>query len=282
MSDTLPSRLVSESEELSSLPMVAFRLLGACARPEVEPEEVAAILEGDPALCADALRIANGAGSAPFEEILSIRAVCHRLGPRRIGMLASNVAAFAAYKAMGDATSEEVDFLWRHAMLCGVASSWFAEREGAEPSHAHTVGIMQNLSFLALAQVERDAMQTVAELVSRGEDQAESERAVFDGATHGELTAALLARWELPEVILGALEAHADDREVYGPEAGLVRAVRLGDALACEIMRERAESPLEQWWSAPTLPAFSAEVADVPEARPEVEMRALEMLTLLS
>jgi putative nucleotidyltransferase with HDIG domain len=106
----------------------------------------------------------------------------------------------------------EANELWRHSLITATAAEIVAAEAydmNVEAPVAFTVGLLHDIGKLILSQALTPEIQgEIRELVEKqGCSRSEAEKKVL-GADHGEIGAALLKNWNLPEEILEAVANH--------------------------------------------------------------------------
>jgi len=223
--------ILSSINTIPSMPFAALQAVGLLQDPEADMAEIVRIIEHDPGLTTNLLRLANSAYYGGAGTIDSLRQAIVRLGTKCIlQMLVVSAAAPLITPAVKgyDLSPGE---LWRHSVAVAVGTERLAEALGLKPpDHAFTAGLLHDVGKLVLGTfVEVDA-GPIMELAQReGISFEVAERRVL-GIDHAETGAALLGKWELPETIVEVNRWHHNP-DGFSGDPLVVDLVHVADAL---------------------------------------------------
>ena len=137
----------------------------------------------DPALAAAVLRAANSAHLGYSRRIGGIRQAVVMLGAQLVSSLAAGRVADLVF----DTTAPDFpEWLWLHSITVGCAASVVARHVGESTDEAFTAGLLHDVGWLLAA--------------SNGVADPETD--------HASTGAALLARWNLPDRVVTAVQQH--------------------------------------------------------------------------
>lgn len=236
------------TNQLPSPTGVALAVLRLTASETATAQEIARVLEADPALSGRLLKIANSAHSGSPRPVTSVRDAATRLGVRVVRSVALGFSLVSQY---GHGTCRAFDYagFWSRSLATAVAVQAGAGQGGpVAPPEAFTTGLLAQVGRLALASIYPDAYGDI--LTEAGYDDApalvrlERERFATD---HQELTAAMLRDWGLPETYAAAARHHEHpDRAGFSegdPRHALARLLRLASRMAAVCVADAAERP---------------------------------------
>ncbi len=166
-------------------PAAARVVLEMLRGPTDGGRDITRIVMADPALAASVLRAANSAHLGYSRRIGSIRQAAVMLGGSLVGSLAASRVADLVFDTEAP---DYPDWLWLHSVTMGCACSVLARHIGQSVDDAFTVGLLHDVGWLLAAS---DGIT----LPSSDTD-------------HTTVGAELLARWNLPERIVGAVRQH--------------------------------------------------------------------------
>ncbi len=232
MKSTLPgsaqlrSELVRKIEvcelELPVLPDIASRVLALCQDQDGDPRQLGELIQRDPALAGNVLRIANSAAYAPREPIVSLQQAVSRLGMTTMGDLA--IAASVNGKSTSiKGREEEMRVLRTHAAATGVWSREVARQRRRNVEAAFLTGLLHDIGRAIV-------LRTVIDLAR----DATVEESVLQGLVdefHASVGSRLVERWKLPHWISAAIDGHHDITRA-AEHSDLAATVMLGDELA--------------------------------------------------
>ncbi len=215
---------------LPPFPAILSELRSLLANPDASTREIAALVEHDPRLAAQVLRIINSAKYAQGAHINDIRMAVGRLGLRQLQSLVQTVIVRDSHPAKDPAILRLQTRLWRYAIARAVSMRGLAELTGLgvrlDPETAYMAGLMADAgaSFLLWVISER--------IAGGNRSPADSESYVIGlRDQHQEVGAALLARWELDPVITLIARTHHLDAPPAPPSVYWSLAI-LGTVMA--------------------------------------------------
>ena len=197
-------RVVSRTRRLYSLPAVAARVLELTSRDQVDPREIKACIENDPALTAKLLRVANSSLFGMRKEVKDLHQAIGLFGVRSLKMLV------LGFSLPGDLTREVdprvLERFWRHTVYRAVAARGFAQRLWhISGDDAFIAGLLGGVGMLALIQdLGETYTQFLDHLYEQGGDISEQELTVL-GFDHAVLAAKMLEHWGLPTSLVRAV-----------------------------------------------------------------------------
>jgi HD-like signal output (HDOD) protein len=202
-------------ESLPPMPATAARLLMMAADPDVDIDDLAAVIERDPPLAARLIGIANSAFYSPRQPVVSIReAIIRVLGLNMVRNLAFGMALTGGLSTSTcprfDLTAYWVIALGTADLAAGLARA--ANIDGmADPDTAYLVGLLHNVGELLLVHLfPRDLDEALRRLEDDpGSTLAEQTRAVI-GIDQWEAGAFLMRHWQLPPIVAVTVAALDD------------------------------------------------------------------------
>ena len=241
---------------LPPLPATAQRILTCFGDEFIDAEKVAAVVEGDPGICAKLLGLSNSAYFGLVEPVVDIReAISRVLG---VDTVRSLVLAMAIQKSFNskDCPEFDVERFWTQSLLAAECCKKiaFADKnaEDSDRDFAYSAGLCHNLGLMALAHVEPRRTSKVL-TANRLQGDQETLAGMFEDefdTNHRIMTVELGRTWSLPATMIAAYQCRAF------PKAHC--DVRLGPIVAAGITAvENAEIDESQWTS---LDAYATEL----------------------
>jgi HD-like signal output (HDOD) protein len=231
MARTLPE-LIAGTTELAALPATSVRLLELLDDPDVAVESVTAVIEKDPSLTANLLKLSNSAYYGMRRQVGTVREALLHLGSRTVLTI-----AFAT--SMGDVMRGPMSGyrlprrrLWGHALATGVAAARLCGGVPQAPTRdrAFTAGLVHDIGKLLLDRL----LQQKLEQLPPGADARTllgAEHALL-GFDHAQAGAALGEAWNFPADLVEAIGRHHEPPRDASP---LVRVVAAANLLAAHI-----------------------------------------------
>ncbi|MBE2249830.1 MAG: HDOD domain-containing protein [Myxococcus sp.] len=248
-------QVLSKLGSLPALPATYEKLTAMTSNPEVSLDEVASVVERDPAITANVLKIINSAYFGLARRVSSVRETVKYLGIQPLKNIVLTVEIFEGMASGPTAKRLQMDAL---ARACAMR-----ELLGRTPmgEAAFAAGILADLGQLLIATrlpVDMAAIQRD----SANQPQEEAERARL-GSSHAELGGAILSLWNLPAAIVEAVTLHHTP-----PAAAATANVATALALVCAMEDElHAEGARKA--------ELAATIARLAEVFPMINMQAV-------
>lgn len=213
---------------LPALPATYGTLTELTANPNVSLDDVAAVVERDPAITANVLKIINSAYFGLPRRVSSVRETVKYLGIQPLKNIVLTVEVFEGMATGKTAKALQMDAL---ARACAMR-----ELLGRTPMSetAFAAGILADVGQLLIAtRLPVDMAFIQKEMIGRRQEDVERERL---GSSHAELGGALLSLWNLPTALVEAITLHHTP-----PAAAATANVPTALALVCA-MEEEAQA----------------------------------------
>jgi len=224
--------ILNRVRAVPALPKAAVDVIALLQNPEVSATELVEVMEYDPVLTSNILRVANSAFFGGPRSISTLREAIVRLGLNRIFQLAmtSAIAPYARKPIKGyDLAPGE---LLKHAVAVGIGTEQIAEAlERPAPAYAFTAGLLHNLGKIVLGSfLETDAEQILAVAYDDGLSFQLAEQKVL-GKDHAEVGAVLMESWNLPAILVNVVRWHPEPERCPG-DTMVVDLVHVADSLS--------------------------------------------------
>jgi HD-like signal output (HDOD) protein len=216
LSDSLAS-----PQSIAPLPRVCVQLAELTARQITDSAQLAKLIQSDPALVGEIMRVANSPALRPRAAVVSLQQAVSWLGIAEVRNIATAVMLRGeVFNAPGH--EPESEDLWREAWLAGL---WAKEIARKRRKHVES-------AFLA-ALMHRSGAALALKILSRFEA---AQRTVMDARTFADLVAefepafgrVLMDNWRLPDDVQNGASGWRNYRESpHSDLAGTVNAAHL-------------------------------------------------------
>src|SRR5262245_14191712 len=199
--------MLQEFEELKNsgkLPTpsgVGLRILALTRSEDCSLDEIARVIQADPALTGRILQLANSALTAGVQPATHVREAGVRLGLRTVCSVALGFSLVSGNRT-GRCRAFDYDGYWSWSLASAVAAEHLSrELRLGVPGEAFTLGLLARVGRLALASVHASEYARLLErhAADRTLDLAQLEREAFC-IHHREVGAAIAEDWGLPPV----------------------------------------------------------------------------------
>jgi len=203
------NEIIERIRSLQGLPASAVQILNMIQDPDIDIGELTKIIEFDPGLTANLLKLANSAYFGMPRKVNSVREAAIRLGTNRISQLviASAIAPIASKAVKGyDLPAGD---LWTHAVAVAIGTEKMGLALNLKlPDHAFTAGLLHDIGKIIMGTfIEVDASPIMQLAFNEGVSFDAAEREIL-GIDHAEVGSLLLAAWKLPTDITEIVRYH--------------------------------------------------------------------------
>jgi putative nucleotidyltransferase with HDIG domain len=222
--------LVAEITQLPVQPGAAMRLLWMLEDPRTSAADLGRLIESDPALSTQVIRLANTAFYGLTGKVSSAWRAVTVLGLATVRALATT-AAFDLFSEKGRSVPDD---FWTHSVTTAAAASSIARRLGLQANDAFSAGLLHDIGTALVFRRAPRRYDTVLERIKADESltlvQAEFEEF---GTTHAEVGAKALIVMKFPQELSEAIGVHhSNPAEV---ESQLGRLLIAADAIGIEV-----------------------------------------------
>lgn len=242
--------LISQIGDLPTLPSVASRITQEMKNEALTAKMLGAIIEGDTALAAKVLRLANSAFYGLQKQVTSLDKAVMVLGFNTVKNLALSVSIHALFKGRPDSPID-VDGLWHHSLGCAVAAKVIIEKVDKKLNDdAFLFGILHDIGKIVFINARPQDYEKILLLMrEKGLPQSEAEMEVME-FTHQRAGSLLLDSWKFPDSIILAVKYHHDPElktaKIEPKEKDLIRALFLGNQLAKALHLGKSTNPVRE------------------------------------
>ena len=152
--------LVESTVTIPTIPTVLLEINKVVSSPDGSTQEVAAIIDRDPAIAAKALRLVNSPLYGLKNPVSSIPLSCSILGLRTIKNLVVQATVLETFSDNPHLASFDVDWLWDHSFKTALAAGLLAKETtvevGLNADDAYTAGLVHDVGKMVLLQNDPD------------------------------------------------------------------------------------------------------------------------------
>ncbi|MDO8826025.1 HDOD domain-containing protein [Methylophaga sp.] len=236
-----PQILVNKSLNLVSSTETYAQLDALICDPDSSIEDMAVVINTDPALVSRLLKIVNSSFYGLPSKIDTISRAITIVGVRELRALVLATSVINSFRGI-PSSLVNMDKFWRHSLACAIAARLIAEEtKQPEPEQFFIAGLLHNIGSLVLYQsLPEMALEAMRSASDSSESLYEAETRII-GFHHGEVGAVLIENWGLPDKLACVSRylqypLHAPDHKqlvatVYVASA-LVDSVQLGLGVA--------------------------------------------------
>lgn len=225
--------IASRANALYSRPTVAMELVRLAEEPSVDAKRLKECVAQDPALTCKILRVVNSSLFGLHRPVADLNQAIGLLGIKPLKLL---VLGFNLPDTLfAEVAARELRWYWTNTLTRAVAARLLAEQLWKQPGdEAFIAGLLQDIGVLVLlrelgepyARFLTGVIEEKCHLASLEQDTL--------GFDHIQLSAALLARWQLPQRLVDAIampKRHTRLARLESPPADLPQILHLAELL---------------------------------------------------
>ncbi|HYU15457.1 MAG TPA: HDOD domain-containing protein, partial [Candidatus Acidoferrum sp.] len=228
-------------DKLPSIPETYWVLTRAIEDPSARTDDIARIVQRDPAMCAKVLQLVNSAYFGLARPVSSVAQAITFLGLDLLKGLALTLNVFATTEATAPEgiSYEKIQHM---SMLTAKLAKQMAP-DPKEAEAAFTAGLIHDVGLIILALSMPDRVTEVFKVSAATGRPAHEVELELLGATHAEVGGYLLGVWGLPLPIVEAVAYHHALPSTPRERMDAAMAVYVADALADGAFAEAAGRP---------------------------------------
>jgi len=226
--------LIAGTSELSSLPSTTMQLMDLLDDETVDADRVLDVIEKDPSLTANLLKLANSAFYGLRRQVGSAREALILLGNQTIVTLAFATSMGDVLRGPLAAYRLDRNALWHHALGTALAATHLASLSGCQETRerAFTAGLVHDIGKLLLnrpLKTKLDQLPPDCGFASL----LEAEMNIL-GFNHAEAGARLGEAWNFPSYLVEVIEKHHEVENI-SEDGELLRAVGAANLITCHL-----------------------------------------------
>lgn len=206
------ARLIGGITKLPTPPVVFTQIQKVLNNPNNSAYDIAAILQEDPAISAQVLKITNSAYYGLSRPVDSVKQAVIIVGLDSIKNLVLSVSVVGAFK--GHKLDQEYqDYFWRHSLGVALAARVVGYKvNGAnhfDPEGGFSAGLLHDIGKMVIAVYMSDQFEEIKNVKqdNPGVPEYLIEEKII-GCSHADIGALLAGQWKLSEKLVDAIRYH--------------------------------------------------------------------------
>jgi HD-like signal output (HDOD) protein len=256
LKDEAIRRVAGRLDKLPSVPRTYWELTSAIADPKVGVNDVAAIVERDPAMSVKVLQLVNSGYFGLARKMASIQQAVGYLGLELLKGLALTVHAFATAR-QAELQGICLDRIQEEALIMSKVCKRFSS-DAKRAEEAFTAALVHDIGKIVVAMGMPEKAKEVARIAQQTGRPSHVIEAEQMGVTHAEVGGYLLGVWGLPFPIIEAVAFHHAPAMVTEGSRDVLAIVHAADALVSGEEESLDIAFLERVGLADRLPAWRA------------------------
>lgn len=214
-------------------PEGAFRVIQACNQPQVDARMLGTLIERDPVLTIEVLRIANSAYFGFSGKINSVARAITVIGHRTLRHIVLCVAMRDTLKPE-QLPALSMEAFWTSALRRAVCARALAARMALDADLGFTIGLLQDFGLLVLFYLYPNRIAEWPHLAELAPDDRHAMEWQLFGSLHDQVGRQLAESWNLPDELASAMGSHhhPPPADSDGESAAYCRLAQCADWMA--------------------------------------------------
>ena len=220
---------------MPSLSVTTTRVLEICNNPGTSAIDLNRVIELDPVLMGQVLRLVNSAFYGRRQTVTTLPRAIIMLGVNTVKNLVLSLAVLKVMRQDGAYNAFSMEDFWLHSLCTGVAARWLADAKGLSADvrwDCFVGGLLHDLGKIPLNGLfSSEYAEIVAQVAQSGVSLHEAERDVFS-VDHTEVGGMIARKWKLGGMLEDCLVCHHSPERAHFRNACRVAIVGLADLCA--------------------------------------------------
>ncbi len=224
------NRIEKDNLTLPSIPATALKAIELTRNPDFSMQEVASLVQKDPVLAAQVLRLCNSVAMATREPCRTITQAVTRLGAQKLRTVLVESSTRRIFESRDPRVVSAVRALWEHSRAVALLTQRVAVVTGAmDPDTGYLAGLLHDVGKPVVATMLLEAEAQIAQRNPKMWIDSDTWISVVQN-THRPIALSMAAKWQLHEDVQKAIDACGD----FDPSNRLSvgNAVRFSNAVA--------------------------------------------------
>jgi signal transduction histidine kinase/HD-like signal output (HDOD) protein len=231
---------IKSSKNLPSLPHILLKLINTCNREESTIKDLSQIINNDSSLCAKVMKMVNSSYHGLSPRVPNIDQALVLLGKDAIKNISVSLSVNNAFSHAEDKSLFELKVFWKHSLMCAIVAKMIAEKiVYTSPDEAFLSGLLHDIGKLVLLVNFPSEYGDILKTSKDQKDLVLLEEALH-GATHCQVGAWLINRWNLQSFITDAVLYHHESVDRIFHALPLIKIIYTANILCPETIQEKA------------------------------------------
>lgn len=256
-------------------PRSTAHVLALMCNSEITSREVEKVFEGQPALAARVLRVANSPYYGQARSVTTVGRAITILGLNAVRGIAAAACMERAVVSVGKVGLVDPDALLMHSLATAVAAEVLASRRFPElMAEAFIAGLLHNLGVAVQLRVDASGVESMLKALSLDSNQPiRSLEADHAALFHEECVAVIFEVWQLPGLLIDAVRHHHDPSNAPPQHRDLASIIHVGSHLARACGHTFSLEPAADDGVAQQCDVWGLSLEDLSQAIPAIQNR---------
>lgn len=224
-------RVCRRVHEISTLPVIALKIMEVANDPGSGAAEMKAVMESDAALATRVLRCVNSSAYAVRTRITNLQQAIAYLGLKQIRNLAITASVGELFKGGDTIATYSRPHLWKHFVSVGLCARLIAMRlRKTNFEDIFLAGLLHDIGIILEDEHDHENFVGMISSIDENRSLAEVERDRLN-YDHTMLGHRIAEGWGFPEPVQAAVRFHHNSEAYRGSEVDAVRCVEVANLI---------------------------------------------------
>jgi putative nucleotidyltransferase with HDIG domain len=224
-------KIASDQLVLPAMPVTALKCLTMLKNPDFSLKDAATLVERDPVLTAQVMKLASNAALATREPVQSVLNAVTRFGIQKLKSFLIESSARKVFESRDARIAEASRGLWEHSLAVAImARDVVAFANCGQPEFGYLGGLLHDVGKPIVAAMLLEAEKAILAAKPNMAWISSDEWIAIIQRIHRQVAVALAKKWEMPEAVCRSIQ----DCEEYdnADRLSIANAVRFANAVA--------------------------------------------------
>jgi putative nucleotidyltransferase with HDIG domain len=224
--------ILEKIEDLPTLPSVYFKVNKLLQDEDASIEAVGRIIEIDPAMSTNILRLVNSAFYGARSKSSSVSQAVMILGFQAVKNAIISVSVLDTLSVKTQYRNFSIADYWRHSVSVAVISKHLAQKTRlVSPDDAFIAGLLHDVGKIIMIKYFKEDFEKILEIMEETKCSFVDAEQKAEGIDHILIGAYLARKWQLPENIVQAIAGH-HYFITSSKSTGLIECVMVANAMS--------------------------------------------------
>ena len=199
---------------LPAMPTVYNEIEKLSRNPQSTTEEYSNVIEVDPGITTQMLRLCNSSAFGFSRKITSVIDAVNLLGLQTVIDFVRTLSVVGAFKGAGKPAGFDIEEFWQHSIACGVSAKLLLARDefkgkfNVGDDDPFMAGMVHDIGKQVLGFFFNEMFVMVLEEMRKDNKSMYDVETEVLGITHADVGAALATKWQLPDMLSKVIGYH--------------------------------------------------------------------------
>ena len=207
-------KIMLKVSSFPSMPQAGVKLMSLLEKKDVAIDAVTRIMQYDPGLTANVLKLANSVYFGIPSKVGSLKHAITFLGLKRFKEIVMAACVSDKMDCAVEGYNLPAGELWRHSIaVSSTAKALVKLKKDITTEDVFTPGLLHDMGKLILGTFVKEEFDTIKKIAAQGVPFEVAENMVL-GTDHAEIGAQILSKWSFPREVIDAVRWHHNPERI--------------------------------------------------------------------